>query len=78
MWSVTAMRLALAAATFDLVPLDLARHQGWTPYDRSIDTQVGRLRKKIESNPAKPELIKTVRGVGHALAVPVARLGIAE
>lgn len=53
--------------------MDLARHQDWNAYDRSIDTQVGRLRKKIENDPAKPELIKTVRGVGYTFAVPVVR-----
>jgi len=35
------------------------------PYDRSIDVQVGRLRRKIERDPARPEMIKAVRGVGY-------------
>jgi len=36
-------------------------------FDRSIDVQVGRLRRKIESNPRHPELITTIRGVGYML-----------
>ncbi len=54
--------------------MDLVRHQDWNAYDRSIDTQVGRLRKKIETDPAKPELIKTVRGAGYSFAVPVEKI----
>jgi two-component system, OmpR family, response regulator len=43
------------------------------PYDRAIDVQVGRLRRKIESDPDKPELLKSVRGAGYVLAAPVRR-----
>jgi two-component system OmpR family response regulator len=35
------------------------------PYDRAIDVQIGRLRRKIESDPTHPELIKSVRGAGY-------------
>ena len=35
------------------------------PYDRAVDVQIGRLRKKIESDPATPMLIKSVRGAGY-------------
>ncbi|HEY0178170.1 MAG TPA: response regulator [Dokdonella sp.] len=35
------------------------------PYDRAIDMQVGRLRRKIEADPAQPSLIKSVRGAGY-------------
>jgi DNA-binding response OmpR family regulator len=45
--------------------LDLAHHQGWEPFDRSIDIRISRLRKKIEFDASKPEVIKTVRGVGY-------------
>ena len=38
------------------------------PFDRSVDMQVGRLRRKIESDPARPELIKSVRGAGYLFA----------
>lgn len=37
-------------------------------FDRSIDAQVARLRKKIEVDPAKPHLIRSVRGVGYMFA----------
>jgi DNA-binding response OmpR family regulator len=40
-------------------------------YDRAIDTQVGRLRKKLESPGAGQELIRTERGAGYILTVPV-------
>jgi DNA-binding response OmpR family regulator len=51
--------------------LDLLQNRSWEPYDRSIDVLVGRLRSKIEQNPKKPELIKTVRGTGYVLATTV-------
>jgi DNA-binding response OmpR family regulator len=51
--------------------LDLIANRGWEPFDRSVDTQVVRLRRKIESNPSSPTLIKTVRGAGYIFAVPV-------
>lgn len=45
--------------------LEQAHSRGWEPFDRSIDLRVSRLRKKIEPNPAKPQFIKTVRGIGY-------------
>jgi len=45
--------------------LDMARGRDAQPFDRSIDVQVSRLRKKIEPDAKKPELIKTVRGGGY-------------
>lgn len=39
------------------------------PYDRAIDMQIGRLRRKIEADPERPALIKSVRGAGY-LFVP--------
>jgi two-component system OmpR family response regulator len=53
--------------------LDLARGRVSGPFDRTIDVQVGRLRRKLEVDPKKPELIKTVRGGGYMLATEVAR-----
>ncbi len=41
------------------------------PFDRSIDNQVSRLRHRLEDDPADPQIIKTVRGEGYVLAVPV-------
>lgn len=43
------------------------------PYDRSIDMQIGRLRRKLETDPAQPRLIKSVRGAGYLFAAPVQR-----
>jgi two-component system phosphate regulon response regulator OmpR len=37
----------------------------WTPYDRTIDTHVARLRRKIEPPGEAPSLIRSVRGVGY-------------
>ena len=54
--------------------LDRLHGRCWSPYDRSIDNQVARLRKKIERDPANPEVIKTVRGIGYRMAATVKRL----
>ena len=51
--------------------LDLVKGHGWAAFDRAIDTQVGRLRKKIEADPGNPSLIKTVRGAGYVFAATV-------
>ena len=40
-------------------------------FDRSIDVQVLRLRRKLETDPSKPRLIQTERGVGYTFALPV-------
>jgi two-component system OmpR family response regulator len=44
------------------------------PFDRAIDVQVGRLRRKIEVDPTRPRLIKSVRGAGYLFASPVRKL----
>ncbi len=44
------------------------------PFDRTIDVQVGRLRRKIEIDPAKPELIKTIRGAGYVFTADIEEL----
>ena len=41
------------------------------PYDRTIDVAVGRLRRKLESDPSAPSLIKAVRGAGYLFAAAV-------
>ena len=45
--------------------LDLARGRDAAPFDRAIDVQVSRIRKKIEIDPKAPEMIITVRGDGY-------------
>jgi DNA-binding response OmpR family regulator len=45
--------------------LTLTRNREWEPFDRSIDIRIARLRRKIETDPAKPQAIKTVRGAGY-------------
>ena len=47
--------------------LDMAHHARSDPFDRSIDVRIARLRKKIEIDPAKPRILKTVRGQGYML-----------
>jgi DNA-binding response OmpR family regulator len=53
--------------------LSLSRNREWTPFDRSIDVQIGRLRRKIEADPSQPTLIKTVRGAGYLFTAAVER-----
>ncbi len=53
--------------------LDLARGREAQPFDRSIDVQVSRLRRKIEDNPRDPVLIKTVRSGGYMFTPDVER-----
>ena len=53
--------------------MSLAKGQEWAAYDRAIDAQVARLRKKIESDPASPTLIKTVRAAGYVFATTVTK-----
>ena len=45
--------------------LEQAHDRSWDPFDRSIDIRISRLRRKLEANPAKPEIIRTVRGIGY-------------
>ncbi|MDX1488965.1 MAG: winged helix-turn-helix domain-containing protein [Acidiferrobacterales bacterium] len=51
--------------------LDLTRGREAAPFDRSIDVQVGRLRRRLGDTAHEPTLIKTMRGEGYVLAVPV-------
>jgi len=49
----------------------LSRGRDSEPFERSIDLQVSRLRHRLGDDPANPRIIKTVRGEGYVLAVPV-------
>ena len=55
--------------------LDLSRLHNAEVYDRSIDVQILRLRRKIEADPAQPQFIKTERGVGYFFAANVELVG---
>jgi two-component system phosphate regulon response regulator OmpR len=49
------------------------RNREWEPFDRSIDIRIGRLRRKVEPDPAgEPRVIRTVRNAGY-MFVPEAR-----
>ncbi len=51
--------------------LEQTRGRGAAPFDRTIDVQVGRLRKKLEADADDPQIIKSVRGAGYILVPPV-------
>lgn len=53
--------------------LDLTRGRAAAVFDRSIDVQLSRLRRKIEDDPKDPALIKTVRGGGYVFSAEVRR-----
>lgn len=78
--------ISLSTAEFDLLKvflerpqrvlsrdqlLDLARGREAQAFDRAIDTQVSRLRRKLEKDAKNPELIKTVWGGGYLFAAEV-------
>ena len=50
--------------------LDLPHHRDSQPYDRSIDIRIARLRRKIEPDPGKPQVIKTIHGTGYMYVRP--------
>lgn len=54
--------------------MNLLKGHDWSPLDRSVDTAVARLRKKIEPDADQPRYIKTVRGIGYVFAADVRRL----
>lgn len=45
--------------------LEQAHDRGWDPFDRSVDIRISRIRRKIEPIPEKPQIIKTIRGIGY-------------
>lgn len=51
--------------------MDLTKGRSWEAFDRSIDVALSRLRRKIESDPMHPHLIKTVRNGGYLLTATV-------
>jgi two-component system OmpR family response regulator len=53
--------------------LDLSKGRDASPFDRSIDVQLSRLRRKIEADSKNPVIIKTVRNGGYIFAVDVGK-----
>ncbi|WP_461536227.1 response regulator [Spongorhabdus nitratireducens] len=51
--------------------IDLTKGKDALPFDRSIDNQVSRLRKKVEQDPKQPTLIKTIWGGGYMFAADI-------
>ncbi len=51
--------------------LEFSRLHNAEVYDRAIDLQILRLRRKIEADPTHPQFIKTERGVGYVFAAAV-------
>jgi DNA-binding response OmpR family regulator len=51
--------------------LDMSRLHGDDVYNRSVNTQVMRLRRKLETDPTRPRYIRTERGAGYVFSVPV-------
>ena len=51
--------------------LERTRGRNSAPFDRTIDVQIGRLRRKMEADSERPELIKSVRGAGYVLVPQV-------
>lgn len=54
--------------------LDLTQGRELAAFERSIDNHISRLRRKIETDPASPKLIKTVWGGGYTLTADVRRI----
>ena len=51
--------------------LDITTGRKYEPFDRTVDTQVRRLRRKLEKSPSEPKFIKTIRGAGYVFASKV-------
>jgi DNA-binding response OmpR family regulator len=51
--------------------IEMSRRYDNEVYDRAVDVQILRLRRKLERNPAEPRIIITERGAGYRIAVPV-------
>jgi DNA-binding response OmpR family regulator len=52
--------------------LDLARHGADEAFDRTVDVTIFRIRQKLEPDPSKPVIVRTVRGAGYLFARPTA------
>ena len=55
--------------------LDIVSHRQWTPYDRSIDVLIAKLRRKLDDHAGRSKIIRTIRGVGYTF---VPRVDVSE
>lgn len=55
------------------VLMDIVKGRAYEAYDRTIDAQIARLRRKIERDTANPSLIKSIRGIGYMFSATVTR-----
>ena len=53
--------------------MDLTRGRQLEAFDRAVDAQIVRLRRKIEADAKRPQLVKSVRGVGYVFTGTVSR-----
>ncbi|MES2952465.1 MAG: response regulator transcription factor [Pseudomonadota bacterium] len=54
--------------------LEQTRGREAAPFDRTIDVQIGRLRKKLEADPEDPQILKSVRGAGYIFVPPISHV----
>lgn len=54
--------------------MNLLKGHDWSAFDRSVDSAIARLRKKIEPDPDRPRHIKTVRSVGYVFSSDVRKI----
>jgi DNA-binding response OmpR family regulator len=50
--------------------LETTSHRSRDPFDRAIDLRITRIRRKLEPDPGKPAVIRTVRGIGYMFVPP--------
>src|SRR5437879_2350413 len=50
--------------------LEITSHRSRDPFDRAIDLRITRIRRKLEADPSKPAVIRTVRGIGYMFVPP--------
>ena len=54
--------------------MDAIHGSGWHAYERTIDAQISRLRKKLEADPRQPRLLKSVHGDGYVFTASVSQV----
>jgi len=54
--------------------IDMVSGRDWMPFDRSVDVVIGKLRKKLDDNPACPVYIKTIRNAGYSFVAKVKKI----